>query len=72
MPKTTKATKTRTVIEAYSESKMAFFKKIENGWKPLTISAKCSILDAWLMGSEFASAIMGILTIKFLNKFLTI
>ena len=41
--------------EAYSEpsgtSKMEFFAKIVNGWKPLTIFAKSSILDIRL-GSE--------------------
>ena len=36
---------------------MELFGKIVTGWKPLTISAKRSILDIW-QGSEYASAIL--------------
>ena len=44
--------------EAYSEpcqtSKIESFAKIVNGFMPLTIFAKRSILDVW-QGSEYAS-----------------
>ena len=43
--------------EAYTEprrtSKMKYFSKIANGWKPLAIFAKSSILDVRL-GSDYA------------------
>ena len=48
----------KLISEAYSEpswtSKMDLFAKIVNGWTPLTIFAKRSILDVRL-GSEYAS-----------------
>ena len=40
MPKTTKATKIITVIEAYSESKMVFFKNIERRLKAVNYLRK--------------------------------
>ena len=44
--------------KAYSEpshkSKMGLFSNVVNGWKPLTIFAKSSLVDAWL-GSEYTS-----------------
>ena len=47
------------MLEAYWEpsqsSKKEFFAEIFNGWKPLTIVAKSSILDVWQV-SEYASA----------------
>ena len=49
-----------SITEAYSEhcqtSRMERFMKIVNGQKPLTIFAKCSILNVW-QGSEYASAL---------------
>ena len=38
---------TETYSESYQASKMELFAKIVNGWKPLTIFAKSSILDVW-------------------------
>ena len=35
-------------------SKMEYFAKVVNGWKPLTISLKSSILDVW-QDSKYAS-----------------
>ena len=35
-------------------SKMEYFAKVVNGWKPLTISLKSSILDVW-QGAKYAS-----------------
>ena len=46
-------------LEAFSKSckrsMMEIFAKIINTWKPLTISAKCSILDVWQV-FEYASS----------------
>ena len=46
------------VSEAYSEpsqtSKIELFEKVVNGFQPLTIFEKSSILDVW-QGSEYAS-----------------
>ena len=48
----------KPIAEACEElckvSKMESFAKIVNGFKPLTIFAKLSILDVWL-GSEYTS-----------------
>ena len=43
-----------SIQNVFRTSKMEFFTKIMNGWKPLTFSAKSSILDI-LLGAENAS-----------------
>ena len=45
---------TEVHLEPYKASKMIFFRKIVNGWKPLTIFVKYFILGVW-QGSENAS-----------------
>ena len=42
----------RGISELRETSKMKFFEKNVNSWKPLTIVAKNSILDVWL-GCEY-------------------
>ena len=42
------------IQNVFRTSRMALFTKITNGWKPLTLSAKISILDI-LLGAENAS-----------------
>ena len=43
-----------SIQNVFRTSRMTFFTKIMNGWKPLTFSAKSSILDI-LLGPENAS-----------------
>ena len=43
-----------TDLQSSQTSKMELFAKIVNGWKPLFIFTKGSILDLWL-GSEYTS-----------------
>ena len=43
-------------IEAYQTSKMELFVKIVDGWRPLAIFAKSTIVDIW-QGSEYASRV---------------
>ena len=43
-----------SILNVFKTSRMALFTKIMNGWKPLTFSAKSSILDI-LLGPENAS-----------------
>ena len=43
-----------SIQNVFRTSRMALFTKIMNGWKPLTFSAKSSILDT-LLGPENAS-----------------
>ena len=52
----------RGVFRTCQTSKMKCFAKIVNGWKPLTIFAKRSILDTY-QGSEYASATSNFKTI---------
>ena len=42
-------------IQNVAKHLMELCEKIVNGWKPLIIFAKCSILDVW-SGSKHASA----------------
>ena len=53
-------------VEALSKpsqiSKMELSAKIVNSWKPLTISAKTSILHVW-QGSEYASVLSQVFNI---------
>ena len=37
----------RGQLRTHQTSKMKYFAKIGNGWKPLTFLAKCFILDVW-------------------------
>ena len=48
---------------------MEFFAKIVNGFQPLNLFAKISILDVWL-GSKYASALY--LNITILSRYLKI
>ena len=48
---------TEVYSEPYQTSKMMYFAKVVDGWKPLSMSfAKHSILDVW-QSSEYAFAI---------------
>ena len=56
-------------VEAYSEhwqqSQIELFAKIVNGFQPLIIFTKSSILDVW-QGSEYASGVSGFILFSFL------
>ena len=45
---------TKTCLECFQISKMKCFTEVANTWKPLTIFAKCSMLDVW-QSSEYTS-----------------